>query len=169
MNEVKSSYSVEFQRHVETVHGSPEREQGGRLRFGAVEIDLVGRQVLVDGRGIAMRPREFRLLAFLATHPNRVFTREKLLRCVWDLDVCVDSRTVDVHVWRIRSRLDAPPHHLRYIETVRQSGYRFNPSPAPRRNQSATAGTTLSQEQEGPDNRLAPLLSSSNTLPLEDL
>jgi phosphate regulon transcriptional regulator PhoB len=100
-----------------------------RLRFADLEVDLDAHRVYRDGEEIALAPQEYRLLAFLSTHPNRVYSREALLQHAWDPDVYVDPRTVDVHVRRLRSRIESDPSAPRWIETVRGAGYRFNPEP----------------------------------------
>jgi two-component system phosphate regulon response regulator PhoB len=73
-------------------------------------------------RALELGPTEFRLLHFLMTHPNRVYSRSKLLDEVWGNDAVVEERTVDVHVRRLRQAL-APSGHDALIETVRGSGY----------------------------------------------
>lgn len=105
-------------------------EEGARprFRFGDVELDLDGHRVYRGGEEVVLAPQEFRLLAFLATHPNRVYSREQLLTRAWDPEVYVEPRTVDVHIRRLRARIEADPTHPRHIETVRGTGYRFNPS-----------------------------------------
>jgi two-component system phosphate regulon response regulator PhoB len=109
------------------------RGEGARrpaLRYGELEVDLDAHRVFSRGEEVTLTPQEFRLLAFLATHPNRVYNREQLVAHAWDPDVFVDPRTVDVHIRRLRSRLEADPANPAWIETVRGSGYRFNPAPA---------------------------------------
>ncbi|NTU60030.1 MAG: response regulator [Deltaproteobacteria bacterium] len=98
-----------------------------RLRFGDLELDLDAHRVFLRGEEVALAPQEYRLLAFLATHPNRVYSRDQLLAQAWDPEVYVDPRTVDVHVRRLRSRVEPDPDGPRRLETVRGSGYRFNP------------------------------------------
>ena len=107
-------------------------EEAGRprLRFGDLEIDLDAHRVYRAQEEVLLAPQEFRLLAFLATHPNRVYSREQLLGHAWDPDVYVDPRTVDVHIRRLRSRIEADPAHPRHIQTLRGAGYRFSPSGA---------------------------------------
>jgi two-component system alkaline phosphatase synthesis response regulator PhoP len=80
---------------------------------------------MVDGREIDLKPREFDLLRFLASHPGQVFARTQLLASVWGLDYSGDSRTVDTHVKTLRERLGDGPDEPRWIETVRGVGYRF--------------------------------------------
>ncbi len=102
---------------------------GPRLRFSNLEIEPEAHRVYRDGTEIELAPQEYRLLAFLASHPNRVYSREALLEHAWDPDVVVDPRTVDVHVRRLRARIEPDPSRPRWIETVRGAGYRFNPDP----------------------------------------
>ena len=92
---------------------------------GGITIDDIGHRVLVDGGNVSLAPREYRLLHFLLTNQDRVFSRKQLLVHVWDRDTLVGPRTVDVHVRRLRSLLE-PFTYDRYLQTVRGSGYRFS-------------------------------------------
>jgi len=96
-----------------------------RLRVGPLEIDLAGREVRVEGDLISLTPKEFDLLVVLARNRGRVFGRETLLQQVWGYDYLGDSRTVDVHVQRLRSKLEPDPRHPRYLLTVHGIGYKF--------------------------------------------
>ena len=80
---------------------------------------------MVDNDYISLAPREYRLLLFLLSHQDRVFSRKQLLVHVWDRDASIGSRTVDVHVRRLRSALESYGYD-RYLQTVRGSGYRFS-------------------------------------------
>jgi DNA-binding response OmpR family regulator len=100
-------------------------EEPDRLRIGQLEIDLTGRTVMVGGQPVDLTPKEFDLLVLLASHPGRVFGRETLLEKVWGYDYLGDSRTVDVHVQRLRRKLEEDPHYPRYLLTVRSIGYKF--------------------------------------------
>ncbi|MBE2317724.1 response regulator transcription factor [Solirubrobacter sp. CPCC 204708] len=95
------------------------------LRFGALEIDPSARQVRCDGELVALTTREFDLLAFLARHPGRAFTREELMDHVWQYAFYSDTSTVTVHIRRLRTKLEPDPEHPRWIETVWGVGYRF--------------------------------------------
>lgn len=92
---------------------------------GGITIDDVSHRVQVDGKNISLAPREYRLLHFLLSNQDRVFSRKQLLVHVWDRDVTVGPRTVDVHIRRLRSLLE-PFSYARYLQTVRGSGYRFS-------------------------------------------
>ena len=100
-------------------------EEPDRLCIGRLEIDLTGRTVTVGGQPVDLTPKEFDLLVLLASHRGRVFGRESLLEKVWGYDYLGDSRTVDVHVQRLRRKLEEDPHHPRYLLTVRSIGYKF--------------------------------------------
>lgn len=96
-----------------------------RLNAGGISVDMAGHRVLVDGCFVSLAPREYRLLVFLLSNPDRVFSRRQLLIHVWDRDAAVGVRTVDVHIRRLRSVLE-PFGYDRYLQTVRGSGYRFS-------------------------------------------
>jgi DNA-binding response OmpR family regulator len=100
-------------------NGTEEVEAAG------LRIDVGRHRVMVDGHEIELKPREFDLLRFLASHPGQVFARNQLLASVWGLDYSGDSRTVDTHVKTLRERLGDVPEQPRWIETVRGVGYRF--------------------------------------------
>ncbi|MEN3184657.1 MAG: response regulator transcription factor [Atribacterota bacterium] len=96
------------------------------IDIGPLHIDYEARKVLVHGVPVNLTPKEFELLYFLALHPERVFTREKLLEEIWGYDFPGDTRTVDTHVKRIREKLEeagAPP----LIKTVWGFGYKLDP------------------------------------------
>ena len=95
---------------------------GSVIRLGALAIDADTYRVTVAGRPLDLTFKEFELLRFLAQHPGRVFTRPSLLREVWGYDFYGGTRTVDVHVRRLRAKLG--PEHEHLIETVRSVGYR---------------------------------------------
>ena len=95
---------------------------------GGITIDNVGHRVTVDDQLVSLAPREYRLLLFLLTHQDRVFSRDQLLVHVWDRDATVGLRTVDVHIRRLRSVLE-PFEYDGYLQTVRGSGYRFSLNP----------------------------------------
>ncbi|MBU5486280.1 response regulator transcription factor [Clostridium sp. MSJ-11] len=93
------------------------------LRFDDLTIDINSYTVIYNGEEIKMPPKEFELLHYLASNKNRVFTREQLLCEVWGYDYPGDSRTVDVHVKRLREKLERGSNWQ--IETVWGVGYKF--------------------------------------------
>ena len=93
------------------------------LRCGELEMNLANYTVQIGGQPIELTYKEYELLRFLATHPGRVFNRETLLNKVWGYDFYGGARTVDVHIRRLRSKIE--DRHHTFIETVRNVGYRF--------------------------------------------
>ena len=96
---------------------------GSVVRLGDLLIDTDTYKVTAAGRSLDLTFKEFELLRFLATHAGRVYTRPALLREVWGYDFYGGTRTVDVHVRRLRAKLGAD--HEQLIETVRSVGYRI--------------------------------------------
>ncbi len=95
------------------------------LRFSGLSISLTSYEVVFDGKPVQMPPKELELLHFLALHQNQVFTREQLLEKVWGFDYFGDSRTVDVHVKRLREKLPDSERFGWTIRTVWSVGYKF--------------------------------------------
>jgi len=93
------------------------------IRWGDLVIDLANYEVWVGGHRTNLTFKEYALLRFLATHRGRVFTREALLSRVWGYNYFGGTRTVDVHIRRLRSKIEDASHS--FIETVRGVGYRF--------------------------------------------
>jgi two-component system, OmpR family, response regulator RegX3 len=93
--------------------------------LGPVQADLAGRRLLRDGAVVPLKPKAFELLAFLIRHPGQVFTRDQLLEHVWGYDYGGETRTVDVHVHWLRSRIETDPGQPAFIHTVRGVGYVF--------------------------------------------
>jgi DNA-binding response OmpR family regulator len=92
------------------------------IHAGDLTIDPMAREATFRGARLELTPREFQLLAFLARHPGRVMSREELLRKVWGYDFLGETRTVAVHIGRLRVKLGAGSH---LIETVTGVGYKF--------------------------------------------
>jgi len=92
------------------------------LTIDGLKIDLGSHQVFVDGQTVALTPKEYDLLTFLAAKPRQVFTRDQLLNQVWGYDYYGDARTVDTHIRSLRDKI-TPYRHL--IATVWGTGYRF--------------------------------------------
>lgn len=95
------------------------------IRFGNLALDLNRREVALDGQVIAMKPKEFDLLLFLARHRGQVLSRELLLERVWGWDFGGGTRTVDVHVHWLREKIEGSETEPTRIITVRGAGYRF--------------------------------------------
>ncbi len=95
------------------------------ITAGVLELDAAGHRVSVSGKEVRVGPTEYRLLRFLMTHSDRVYSRTQLLDRVWGANVYVEERTVDVHVRRLRKALGETGADS-YIQTVRGAGYRFS-------------------------------------------
>ena len=95
--------------------------EGDRIKLGPLSIDSGAHEAQLEGRVLELTHQEFALLEFLARHPGRVFTRQQLLERVWSVDYYGGSRTVDIHVRRLRMKLGT----VDPIETVRGVGYKM--------------------------------------------
>ncbi|HEY6739287.1 MAG TPA: MtrAB system response regulator MtrA [Actinopolymorphaceae bacterium] len=99
-----------------------------RLEIGGIVIDVPGHSVKRDGRPISLTPLEFDLLVCLARRPWQVFTRDELLQEVWGYQHSADTRLVNVHVQRLRSKIEKDPERPEIIVTVRGVGYKAGPA-----------------------------------------
>ena len=95
------------------------------LSAEGLQLDPASHRVRGDGDDIQLGPKEFKLLQFFMSHPERVYSRSQLLDRVWGGNVYVEERTVDVHIRRLRKALE-PGHFDHFIQTVRGAGYRFS-------------------------------------------
>ncbi|HVV77872.1 MAG TPA: MtrAB system response regulator MtrA [Mycobacteriales bacterium] len=100
---------------------------GETLQIGDVVIDVAGHVVSRDGQPIALTPLEFDLLVALARKPRQVFTRDHLLEQVWGYRHVADTRLVNVHVQRLRAKVERDPEHPDVVVTVRGVGYKAGP------------------------------------------
>lgn len=107
-------------RRVEPVSGGEKPIEVGHLR-----VDPASYQVTRAGKLLPLSTLEFRLLHFLATHPNKVFSRDQLLDAVWGPERFVTPRSVDVYVRRLREKIEADPENPVHLKTVRGAGYLF--------------------------------------------
>ncbi|WEV67685.1 response regulator transcription factor [Bifidobacterium sp. ESL0769] len=99
--------------------------EDGQIRSGDLVVDTKGYTATLNGEPVNLAYKEFELLKYLVQHPHRVFTRAQLLQEVWGYDYYGGTRTVDVHVRRLRAKLGGEYEHM--IGTVRNVGYRFDP------------------------------------------
>ena len=100
-------------------------EQATDLTFPGLTVSQREYDVRYEGNRVEMPPKELEVLYFLASHPNQVFTREQLLRQIWGYEFFGDSRTVDVHIKRVREKLQGSEKYGWSIHTVRGVGYKF--------------------------------------------
>ena len=94
------------------------------LKVGDLSIDQERYEVTVGGRRVPLTYKEFQLLVLLASNPGRAYTREALLSQIWGYDYLGGTRTVDVHIRRLRSKVESPGHS--FVETIWNVGYRFS-------------------------------------------
>jgi two-component system phosphate regulon response regulator PhoB len=118
MAELRARVSACLRRPANMTHSE-------EISAGGITIDNLGHRVSVDDTYVSLAPREYRLLFFMLSNRDRVFSRKQLLVHVWDREATVGPRTVDVHVRRLRGLLE-PFGYDRYLQTVRGSGYRFS-------------------------------------------
>jgi two-component system phosphate regulon response regulator PhoB len=114
------------QAHAALHAGAQDGAMAGKdtLQLATLRLDAAAQRVIAGGRQLSLGRVEFRLLHFLMRHPERVYSRAQLLDLVWGTDACLDERTVDAHVGRLRNALQPGGYHD-HIETVRGCGYRF--------------------------------------------
>ena len=107
---------------------SPEKmevQPDATLQVGYLSINHVAREVRLQGTPITLSLKEYELLYLLASHPNRVYTREQLLEQIWGYAYSGETRTVDVHIRNLRKKLEKDPEKPEYIHTIRGIGYKF--------------------------------------------
>ena len=92
-----------------------------------MEINTAAHQVFVNGKEVQLTTKEYEILVFMASHPNVVFTKERLMDAIWGDDYYGDTATIAVHIQKIRKKIEAEPANPTYIETLWGTGYRFNP------------------------------------------
>jgi phosphate regulon transcriptional regulator PhoB len=100
-------------------------EKGEVVEIRGLRLDARTQDVSVRGSAVELSTLEFKLLHFLASRPRQIFSRERLLDEVWGRDCSVTPRTVDVHIRRLREKIEARPEEPEYIGTVRGAGYRM--------------------------------------------
>ena len=101
------------------------RMENEMIEIRGIKIDKTARRVYVNGEEKQFTTKEFDLLTFLASNPNRVFTKEELFREIWDMESIGDIATVTVHIKKIREKIEADTSKPQYIETIWGVGYRF--------------------------------------------
>ena len=104
----------------------PAHSSYGVIKAGPIAVDATARRTWVEGRGVKLTPIEFDLLVTLMRHQDQMQSRRQLLKNVWHRNPDGETRTVDMHVYRLRAKLGVAS---RFIETVRGVGYRFSSAP----------------------------------------
>ncbi|TMV52956.1 response regulator transcription factor [Paenibacillus mesophilus] len=109
----------------ERLLGKQEAPPKDVIQIRGLAIDKASRRVFVRNKEVVFTSREFGLLEFLASNPNRVFSKDDLFERIWGMDSNGDIATVTVHIRRLREKIEADPSNPQYIETVWGAGYRF--------------------------------------------
>ncbi|WP_405153523.1 response regulator transcription factor [Paenibacillus sp. FSL K6-0108] len=109
----------------ERLLGKSKPAEQDEIHIRGLHIDKGARRVFANGEEVAITTKEFDLLVFLASHPNRVFSKSDLFERIWSMDSSGDIATVTVHIRKLRGKLEADPKNPEYIETVWGAGYRF--------------------------------------------
>ena len=120
--EVKARIKAIIRR---TAKQEKKADTAGRIQAGDMTIERDNRRVYIEGREINLTAKEFDVLELLATHPNQVYSREKLLTMVWGVDYPGDARTVDVHIRRLREKVETNSSEPKYVHTKWGVGYYF--------------------------------------------
>ena len=105
--------------------GAGDHSSGNLLTIGSISLDLDGRNAIVSGNVVALTAKEFDVVEFLMKNANRVYSREALLETIWSYEYRSDIRTVDVHIRRLREKLEDNPAEPKYIMTKWGVGYYF--------------------------------------------
>jgi len=107
------------------VRREEDKDKGSRLQLGSIAVDSVERNAYKDGILVELTAKEFDLIELLMKYPNRVYSRENLLDTIWQYEYRSDIRTVDVHIRRLREKLERDPANPEYIMTKWGVGYYF--------------------------------------------
>lgn len=121
--EVKARIKAIFRRNNRNV---PEQENQKVIETKGLKIDVDSRRVYIDNKEVNLTAKEFELVYLLVSNPNKVYSREQLLKTIWGPSYPGDARTVDVHVRRLREKIEATPADPKYIHTKWGVGYYFH-------------------------------------------
>jgi len=121
--ELVARVKAHISRYERLIGNNEQRQEEIKIR--GLMIDKTSRKVYVNSKEVMLTTKEFDLLVFLASNPNRVFSKEELFDKIWDMDSIGDIATVTVHIRKIREKIELDPSNPQYIETVWGAGYRF--------------------------------------------
>ena len=121
--EVKARIKAIIRR---TKKKAPEKENRKVVEKGDLHLDCDSRRLYIGGKEINLTAKEFDLLELMALNPNKVYSRDHLLNAVWGYDYPGDVRTVDVHIRRLREKIESNPSEPKYVHTKWGVGYYFN-------------------------------------------
>ncbi|MBC63210.1 MAG: hypothetical protein CL746_02625 [Chloroflexi bacterium] len=121
----KKEVYIRLEKITPQIDDNDENKEEGMIDYKIMTINSQRYEVYLLDKKIDLTYKEYELLKFLASNPNRVYSRDSLLKSVWDYDYFGGTRTVDVHIRRLRSKIDNPTHN--FIETQWNVGYKFVP------------------------------------------
>ncbi len=121
--ELASRVRAHLRRRRLDAKGASDEQQ--KLEFPGLELDLPRRQVFAGGKPVTLTAKEFEVLALLASSPGRVYSREQIMRHLYDDNFFGEARAADVHIQHIRKKIEPDPQNPCYVQTVRGFGYRF--------------------------------------------
>ncbi len=121
--EVKARIKAILRRNTKN---APEKEDSKVIETKGLKIDVESRRVYIEGKEVNLTAKEFDLIYLLVSNPNKVYSREQLLQTIWGPAYPGDARTVDVHVRRLREKVETTPAEPKYIHTKWGVGYYFH-------------------------------------------
>ncbi len=121
--EVKARIKAIFRRNSK---GAVEKQDTKTIEAKGIKIDVDGRRVYIEDKEVNLTAKEFDLVYLLVSNPNKVYSREQLLKTIWGSTYPGDARTVDVHVRRLREKIESTPAEPKYIHTKWGVGYYFH-------------------------------------------
>lgn len=124
--EVKARIKAIIRRNSRKSRQERKEDSGDSSPDSRIRLDAEGRRVFIEGREVSLTAKEFELLEFLMNHPNKIYGRDKLLHEVWGADYPGDVRTVDVHIRRMREKIEKNPSEPVYLHTKWGVGYYFD-------------------------------------------
>lgn len=125
--ELVARVKANLAQHARFSGGKVTRANSESIEYGEPRLDARARRVYVGGVEVELKNREYEVLHFLMSNPEAVFTREAIYEKIWGLDAVGDSRTVAVHLSRLREKIEEDPANPKHIQTVWGAGYRFHP------------------------------------------
>ncbi len=123
--EVKARIKAIIRRTSSRKQAAEEELPEGMVVRGDMKLDTIGRRVYIDEKEVRLTSKEFDILELMVLHPNKVYSREELLKLIWGDHFPGDGRTVDVHVRRMREKIEVNPREPKYIHTKWGTGYYF--------------------------------------------
>ncbi|NIK69064.1 MULTISPECIES: response regulator transcription factor [unclassified Paenibacillus] len=127
LGELVARVKAHLSRYERLVGQGQNKQRRDELRLNGIRIEKPSRRVFVNEREVPFTAKEYDLLLYLVTHPNRVFRKEDLFEQIWGMDaIGSDHATVTVHISKLREKIERDPSKPQYVETIWGVGYRFN-------------------------------------------